>query len=84
MIGLLLSVNWKSNNYNLILVIINRLNKIVHYESVQVTINVLKPAEVIINIVVQYHSFSDFIISDRKAIFTSKFWFLLYYFLGIK
>ena len=55
-----------------------------HYKPVKVTINAAKLAEVIINVVVQHHSLSNFIISDRGAIFTSKFWFLLYYFFGIK
>ena len=41
-------------------------------------------AEVIIDVVVLHHGFSDSIISDRGAIFTSKFWFSLCYFLGIK
>ena len=55
-----------------------------HYEPVNVTINALGLAEVIINVVVRYHGLPDSIISDRGAIFTSKFWSSLCYFLGIK
>ena len=79
-----LSANWKSNSYNSILIIVNHLTKIVHYKLVKVTINTLELAEVIINMVVQYHGLSDSIISDCRTIFLSKFWSLLCYFLGIK
>ena len=82
--GLPLSVELKGDNYELILVIINHLTKIVNYEPIKITINAPGLAKVIINLVIQYHSFPNFIISDWKAIFIFKFWFLLYYFFGIK
>ena len=44
-----------------------------HYKLVKVTINFSGLAEVIINIVLQHHGLLDSIISDRGAIFTSKF-----------
>ena len=70
---LLVSTNWKGDNYDSILVIVDRLTKMVHYEPVKVTINALGLAEVIINVVVQYHGLPDSIINDYGAIFTSKF-----------
>lgn len=79
-----LSIDWKGNNYNSILVIINRLTKMVHYKLVKVTINVPSLTEVIIDVVVWHHGLPDFIISDRGAVFTSKFWSSLCYFLDIK
>ena len=82
--GLPLSVNWKGNNYDLILVIVNRLTKMVYYKPVKVTIDAPRLAKVIIDVVVQPHDLSDSIISNRGAIFTSKFWSSLCYFLGIK
>lgn len=84
MIGLPLSANWKSNNYNSILIIIDHLIKIMHFKPVKVTINTPRLVEVIINMVVQQLSLPDSIISICIEIFMSKFWFLLYYFLGIK
>ena len=84
MIGLPLSADWKGDSYNLILVIVDRLTKMVHYEPVKVTIDALRLAEVIIDVVVRHHSLPDSIISNRGAIFTSKFWSSLCYFLGIK
>ena len=83
-IGLPLSSDWKGNSYDSILVIVNQLTKMVHYEPVKVTINTPGLAEVIINVVVQHHGLLDSIISDQGAIFTSKFWSLLCYFHGIK
>ena len=56
----------------------------VYYEPVKVTIDAPGLAEVIIDVVVQYYGLPDSIISDRGAIFTSKFWFSLCYFLDIK
>ena len=56
----------------------------VYYELVKVTIDALGLVEVIIDVVVWYHGLLNSIISDWGAIFTSKFWSSLYYFLGIK
>ena len=47
-----LSSDWKSNSYDSILVIIDRLTKMVHYELVKVTINAPNLSEVILDIVV--------------------------------
>ena len=56
--------DWKGNSYNLILVIVNRLTKMMHYKPVKVTINAPGLVEVIIDVVVQYHGLLDSIISD--------------------
>ena len=82
--GLPLSADWKGDSYDSILVIVDRLTKMVHYEPVKVTIDAPGLAEVIIDVVVRHHGLPDSIISDREAIFTSKFWSSLCYFLGIK
>ena len=84
MTGLSLSANWKNNNYDSILVIVNHLTKIIDYKLFKVIINAPRLAKVIINIVLQYHDLLDSIISDRRAIFTLKFCFSLYYFLDIQ
>ena len=72
--GLPLSSDWKGDSYDSILVIVDQLTKMVHYKLVKVTINAPGLAEVIINVVVRHHGLLDSIISDREAIFTSKFW----------
>ena len=82
--SLSISANWKGDSYNLILVIVDRLTKIVHYEPVKVTIDVLGQAKVIINMVVHHHKVSESIVMDQGSLFTSKFWSLLCYFLDIK
>ena len=82
--GLPLFADWKGDSYDSILVIVDRLTKMVHYEPVKVLIDAPGLAEVIIDVVVQHHGLPDSIISDRGAIFTSKFWSSLCYFLGIK
>ena len=82
--GLPISTDWKGDSYDLILVIVDRLTKMVHYKPIKVTINAPGLAEVIINIVVRHHGLADSIVIDRGLLFTSKFWSLLCYFLGIK
>ncbi len=83
-IGLLKSTDWKDESYDSILVIIDRLKKIVYYEPNKVIINIPSLIEVIINIVIHHYRVSEFIVIDKGLLFTLKFWFLLYYFLGIK
>ena len=56
----------------------------VHYKPVKVTIDIPGLEEVIINVVVRHHSLPDSIVTDQGSLFTSKFWSLLCYFLGIK
>ena len=82
--GLPVSTDWKGENYDSILVIVDWLTKIVHYELVKVTIDAPGLAEVILDMVVRYHGFSDSIVSDRGSLFTSKFWSSLCYFFDIK
>ena len=82
--GLPILRDWKGDSYNSILVIVDRLTKMVHYKTVKVTINALSLAEVIIDVVVRHHGLLDSIVTDWGSFFTSKFWSLLCYFLGIK
>ena len=82
--GLPILTNEKGDRYNSILIIIDWLIKMVYYKPVKVTINISGLAEVIIDVVVRHHSLSDSIITDRRLIFTLKFWSLLCHFLGIK
>ena len=79
-----ISTNWKGNNYDSILIIVNWLTKMVYYKPVKVTINAPGLAEVIINVIVRHHSLPDSIITNRGSLFILKFWSLLCYFLGIK
>lgn len=71
--GLPISTNWKGDSYDSILVIVDWLTKMVHYEPVKSTINVPGLAEVIIDVVVCHHGLPDSIVTDRGPLFTSKF-----------
>ena len=82
--GLPVSTDWKGESYDSILVIVDRLTKMVHYEPVKVTIDAPGLAEVILDVVVRHHGLPDSIVCDRGSLFTSKFWSSLCYFLGIK
>ena len=67
------STDWKGESYDSILVIVDWLTKMVHYEPVKVTIDALRVAEVILDVVVWYHGLSDSIMTDKSLLFTSKF-----------
>ena len=83
-IGLSILTDWKGNSYDSILVIVNRLIKMVYYKPVKVTIDAPGLADVIINVVVRHHGLLDSIVTNQRLLFTLKFWSSLCYFLGIK
>ena len=82
--GLPISINWKRDSYDSILVIIHWLMNMVHYKPVKTTINTPGLVEVIIAVVIRHHNLPNLIVTDRGSLFTSKFWSLLCYFLNIK
>ncbi len=55
-----------------------------HYKPVKVMIDRPGLAKVMIDVVMRHHGVPESIVTNRSLIFTSKFWFLLDYFLGIK
>ena len=63
-IGLSILADWKGNSYNLILVIVDQLIKIVHYKSIKVTIDALGLAKEIIDMVVYYYRVLKLIVID--------------------
>lgn len=71
-IDLLLLEDWKDNSYDTILVIINCLIKIVHYEPVITMIDVINLTKIIINIVVKHHSLMELIMSNWDLLFILK------------
>lgn len=70
---LLISMNLKSDSYNLILVIIFKLIKIVKYKFVKMIIHAAALVNIIIDIILRNFSFLDFIIKNKNALWMSKF-----------
>ena len=62
--GLPISINWKGDSYNFILVIVDWLTKMVYYKPIKITIDAPGLAEVIIDVVVRHHKFLDLIVTD--------------------
>ena len=62
--GLSISANWKDDSYDLILVIVDRLIKMVHYKSLKATIDASSLAKVSIDVVVRHHRVSESIVTD--------------------
>lgn len=57
--GLPISTNWKGEIYDLILVIISQILKLLPYELFNVNFNVISCAKIIIKVVVEHHGISD-------------------------
>lgn len=73
MTDFLISAYRKSNSYNLILVIVDQLVKMVHYKPVKIMINIPELAEVIIIVIVYHHKVPKSIVIDQDLLFQSKF-----------
>ena len=84
MTDLPISIDWKGDSYDSILVIVNRLTKMVPYKPIEIIFDVLGLVEVIIDVVVRHHGLPDSIVTNKGSFFTSKLWLSLCYFLGIK
>lgn len=82
--GLPVFTNWKGEIYDLIIVIVDRLTKIVYYGLVVISIDASSPAEIIIKVIILNHNLLNSIFNDWGSFLTSKFWSLFYYFLRIK
>ena len=82
--GLPESKDWKGVDYDSILVVVDRLTKMVHYEAVKKTLTAEQLAEVLRHCVFKYHGLPDSIVTDRGSLFTSNFWSSLCYYMKIK
>lgn len=63
-IELPISTNWKGKTYDLIVVIVDWLIKIVYYEPIKITINAPTLSGVIIEVIMQQHGLPGSIVSD--------------------
>lgn len=63
-INLLISSNWKSETYISILVIVDNLIKMIYYNLVKITIDILSLAKVIIDVVISHYDILQSIITD--------------------
>lgn len=63
-IDLPLSVDWKGNIYNSILVIVDCLPKMVYYKLVKTTINIVGLAKIIVDIEISYYGLLESIVNN--------------------
>ena len=63
-ISFLISANWKSNSYDLILVIVNWPTTMIHYKPVKVTIDALGQRKMIINMIIRHYKVLESIVID--------------------
>ena len=82
--GLPISINWKRDRYNSILVIIDWLTKVVHYKPIKITINAPGLVKVIIDVLLRHHGLLDSNVINKSTFFILKFCSSLCYFLSIK
>lgn len=72
MTGLSRSKYLKKDSYDLMLGIVDRLTKIFNYKLVKTTIDAAWLAEVIINMLIKYNDFLNYIISNKDALYILK------------
>lgn len=82
--GLPKSKDCRGVEYDSILVIFDRLTKMVHSEPVLTTLDVEQLAEVLIEAVIKYHGLPDSIVTGLGSLFTSRFLSSLYYYLNFR
>lgn len=75
--NLLILKNLKKNNYNLILVIVDKITQIIHHKPEQTIIKIAKIVKVIINVVLRYHKFVKSILCNKSTLFMLIFWLSL-------
>lgn len=68
-----ISTNWKDNNYDLILVIIDCLIKIVYYKPIKIMIDASGLIKVMINKVIRHYKVLKSIVIDQGLLFILKF-----------
>lgn len=68
--GLLDTINWKSEIYYSILVIVNRLKKMIYFEPVMKIILALGLTKVITEMVVRHYGLSDLTDSGQSSVFS--------------
>lgn len=68
-IGFLLLVDKKSNRNHAMLVVIDFLIKLVHYEPIKTTKNVTSLAKVLLDMIISYHSLLELVISNCSWLF---------------
>ena len=64
----------KSQGYNVILVVVDRLTKYAHFIAVKHPYTVASIAQIFMDNVVRLHGLPQSIVSDRDTIFVSAFW----------
>lgn len=68
-----ISINWKDEVYNSILVIVDCLKKIVYYKSVNILIDSLGLGEGMFDKVIKHHDLPDSIVSNQTQFSLSNF-----------
>ena len=66
------------DGYNVIIVFVDRLSKMVHLQPTKTTATAIDVANIFFNTVFRLHGLPRVIVSDRDPKFTSKFWQMLF------
>ena len=64
----------KSHGYEVILVVVDRLTKYVHFVALSYPYTVARVAAVFMRDIFKFHGMPQSIVCDRDVVFTSRFW----------
>lgn len=73
----------KSQKHDVVLVVVDRLTKFVHFISLSHPYTTTKVASLFMQHIFKLHGMPTFIVSDRDLIFTSKLWKELFRLQGV-
>lgn len=83
-ISFLILNNEKYNSSYFLLVIINKLIKMIYNKLVKKTIYITILIEIIMNVLIKLYDFSNSIKNNKSLLFVSKIYWSLYHFLDLK
>ena len=78
------SIDWTRTNYDSILVVVDKLTKMIHYILVTKKVTTKQLIDIFIRELIRHHDVSKFIVIDRESLFNVDFYFSLCYVLKIK
>lgn len=73
-----ISKHENGEKYNSILIMVDKLTKILHCKLIKTTINTIRLVNVIIQVVIKYYSHLNFIVNNQNTLFKSDHFYIIF------